>query len=591
MAEKLQEYRPYINNIDVKGDGIPDSKNENKIKDLARNFVENEIRHGINEKDLSKLLEKIKSLLERQDIERINLGETLKEEIKTETREKIDKESLVNEAKNMIYENLGINDDLNKNNPVENFLKGIIDELVVGNYELAIEIINTNGKIILSALEHLASWEGIKNIAKSLGKNVWDLLAGNAYEKGKSVAQLGLITTGVGATVAIGKKGFKMGMKQIVKFRGKSEIIAGSPKIKSVIYKTVSKVDELVPKKQLNFESFLVEDIAKLGNKERLEAGSFYLKKKLTPKQEKAVIEAHEVGNDRHGAGMNNYTPEELKQKAKILKKVGFNQNERKVLMEKGVCAKVSDDKIFQLEIKGENLNEQVDYLFKLAEGTRKDYDKLLTEIGSDSKPIKVLNSKDIPLKNRDKVIDKIKSDYEGKHPEMIRDILRGSIVYDDIYDLKKGLQLFKDSDKISIIHIKNRLNDINANDILLNIRFPNGFVGEVQLHIKETLRAKEFGFKLDKNIIDLTKMWTKEEGLLLEEIKEGKKGIRLLDKEINLPSNIENISGHGIYEITRSLGDSLIEKKLRDKLNDLQRELNLYARDLYKQRTGKKFN
>lgn len=591
MAEKLQEYRPYINNIDVKWDGIPDSKNENKIKDLARNFVENEIRHWINEKDLSKLLEKIKSLLERQDIERINLWETLKEEIKTETREKIDKESLVNEAKNMIYENLWINDDLNKNNPVENFLKWIIDELVVWNYELAIEIINTNWKIILSALEHLASWEWIKNIAKSLWKNVWDLLAWNAYEKWKSVAQLWLITTWVWATVAIGKKWFKMWMKQIVKFRWKSEIIAWSPKIKSVIYKTVSKVDELVPKKQLNFESFLVEDIAKLWNKERLEAGSFYLKKKLTPKQEKAVIEAHEVWNDRHWAWMNNYTPEELKQKAKILKKVWFNQNERKVLMEKWVCAKVSDDKIFQLEIKWENLNEQVDYLFKLAEWTRKDYDKLLTEIWSDSKPIKVLNSKDIPLKNRDKVIDKIKSDYEWKHPEMIRDILRWSIVYDDIYDLKKWLQLFKDSDKISIIHIKNRLNDINANDILLNIRFPNWFVWEVQLHIKETLRAKEFWFKLDKNIIDLTKMWTKEEWLLLEEIKEWKKWIRLLDKEINLPSNIENISWHGIYEITRSLWDSLIEKKLRDKLNDLQRELNLYARDLYKQRTWKKFN
>jgi hypothetical protein len=52
------------------------------------------------------LLEKIRILLQRQDIEKINLRESLKGQIQIETRERLDKEMLINEARTVIYESL-----------------------------------------------------------------------------------------------------------------------------------------------------------------------------------------------------------------------------------------------------------------------------------------------------------------------------------------------------------------------------------------------------------------------------------------------------------------------------------------------------
>ncbi len=60
---------------------------------------------------------------------------------------------MINEAKIMLYEKLWINDNHKNNSKIENFLKWIIDELVIWNYELAIEIYNTNWKVIIESLK------------------------------------------------------------------------------------------------------------------------------------------------------------------------------------------------------------------------------------------------------------------------------------------------------------------------------------------------------------------------------------------------------------------------------------------------------
>ncbi len=251
MSERYQEYNSFINSIDVKWDGIPDSKKENQIKDLARDYVKKAISNWISEAELKVLLEKIRILLQRQDIEKLNLQESLKGQIRIETRERLDKEMLINEAKTVIYESLWINNNLRKNSPIENFLKWITDELVIWNYELAIEIINTNGKVLLDSLKHIASWEWIKSIAKSLWKNVWDLFTWDAYERWKSVAQLWLITTWVSAWFVIWKKGLKLWIKQLTKLRPHKENIITSTEIKWVMKETWRKVEELLPKNEL----------------------------------------------------------------------------------------------------------------------------------------------------------------------------------------------------------------------------------------------------------------------------------------------------------------------------------------------------
>ncbi|MGE4443535.1 MAG: hypothetical protein AB7E37_00905 [Candidatus Altimarinota bacterium] len=203
---------------------------------------------------------------------------------------------MIQEAKTMIYEKLGINENQAQNSKTENFLKGIVDVLVIDNCDLAIEIYNTNGKVIIEALKALMSWEGIKQMAKALGESFVNLFTGNAYEKGKAVGELGLVGTGIGVTAVVGRKALKVGIKEVARLRVNKESLVKSPEIKGVISDTNKKVNEVIPKKQVDFNKMLVEDIAKLGDKERLEAGSFYLQRKLTPEQEKAIIKAHEVG-------------------------------------------------------------------------------------------------------------------------------------------------------------------------------------------------------------------------------------------------------------------------------------------------------
>ncbi len=124
---------------------------------------------------------------EKKDVERLNLTEELEWKIIQETREELDKEALIQQAKTILYEKLWIHENLYQNSKTENFLKWIVDVLVIDNYDLAIQIWQTNGKVIIDALKALMSWEWIKQMAKALWESVMNLFTGNAYEKWKAV--------------------------------------------------------------------------------------------------------------------------------------------------------------------------------------------------------------------------------------------------------------------------------------------------------------------------------------------------------------------------------------------------------------------
>lgn len=88
MAETLVNHNEYINRIDVKGDKIADSFAENQIKNKAKEYVEKKVQSWMSKEQLENLLKEIKQLLERQDIERVDLMTELKRKEVSEIKEK-----------------------------------------------------------------------------------------------------------------------------------------------------------------------------------------------------------------------------------------------------------------------------------------------------------------------------------------------------------------------------------------------------------------------------------------------------------------------------------------------------------------------
>jgi hypothetical protein len=131
----------------------------------------------------------------------------------------LDKEFLINGAKITLYEKLWIDNNLDNNSVIEKFLKWFVDELLIWNFELAIDVYNTWWKVLIDSLSKLASLEWLEQIAESLWESVETLLNWNAYNKWKSFAELWLVTTWVWLWVAVWKKWFKLWMKQISKLR------------------------------------------------------------------------------------------------------------------------------------------------------------------------------------------------------------------------------------------------------------------------------------------------------------------------------------------------------------------------------------
>ncbi len=219
-------------------------------------------------------MQNIKTLLERQDAEKINIREVLEQQVCKETRESLNKEALIVEAKTVVYEKCWIEEKEERNSKPKQFLKWIVDLLIIDNDDLAIEIYETNGKVIIEALKQLMSWEWIKQMAKAIGESIMNLFTWNAYEKWKAVWELGLVWTGIWVTAVLWKKAIKVWMKEIAKRRNKKEHSVWDPEMKEVILDTRSKIDEIIPKQELDVEKILAENLAKLWDIDRMKAGA-----------------------------------------------------------------------------------------------------------------------------------------------------------------------------------------------------------------------------------------------------------------------------------------------------------------------------
>ncbi len=241
-------YESINNNEGIIKQNIPSFNDaENNIKQNYENNLE-----GEGSDDLA-----LKQYKELQQLKKQKESPVLQE-----TKEWLDKEAMINEAKTMLYEKLWIDENQNNNSSFENFEKWIVDELVLNNYYLAIHVWETNWKIILDWLSQLASWEWLKQIAEAIWESFMSLFTWNAYEKWKVVAELWLIWTWIWAWVYIWKKTVKLWMKQISKLRVNKESLVNSPDVKEVVWETNSKVANIVPKREFDFENKLADNLS-----------------------------------------------------------------------------------------------------------------------------------------------------------------------------------------------------------------------------------------------------------------------------------------------------------------------------------------
>jgi hypothetical protein len=117
-----------------------------------------------------------------------------------------------------LYENLGIDKNTNANNIIKKFSKWIIDGLLVWNAEIIMLIKNEGIEKFMNTLwKQISTIEWIWQILKAVWLSLWDLATGDAYERGKSLAELGLITTGAGAAGSLAKYAGKHTIQASVK--------------------------------------------------------------------------------------------------------------------------------------------------------------------------------------------------------------------------------------------------------------------------------------------------------------------------------------------------------------------------------------
>ena len=112
-----------------------------------------------------------------------------------------------------IYSFVDINPDTDRNSSKNKFIKWFIDSVVIENAELAKQVIESTGKILLDMISQILSWEWLKQIAEWLKTSVMGIFSGDAYKFGKSTGELGLITIGSGVGGFLLKKAGKSAIK------------------------------------------------------------------------------------------------------------------------------------------------------------------------------------------------------------------------------------------------------------------------------------------------------------------------------------------------------------------------------------------
>ena len=102
------------------------------------------------------------------------------------------------------------------------------------------------------------------------------------------------------------------------------------------------------------------------------------------------------------------------------------------------------------------------------------------------------------PIKDEKRAAEKVATDYQGDWSKLL-DVVRASVAVDSIKDVKKTLDHLKKQGLELVRPPKNRfLNPTTEGyrDLMVNFKFSSGSIGELQLHAKPMLKAKNEGHK-----------------------------------------------------------------------------------------------
>lgn len=275
----------------------------------------------------------------------------------------------------------------------------------------------------------------------------------------------------------------------------------------------------------------------------------------------------------------------------KIVKNCESFKNKISEILDSFVQPNVSSQKLTQNIDSEKWIFQNIDSMYLKALESQIIFDWLIDFVAEKTSWIETLKSSKVWLKSLDWVVDKIYSQYDWFEIEKLTDLLRGSIVYDDIDNLNLWVEEILKNKSVKKAYVRNRMDNLLTNDIFLNIELENWFVCEIQLHVKETLQAKEKWYILPKEYINLDDFWIKEEHDFILKLSQNRQSWRNIDEWSFLPSNKDMISWHNLYKIRRSLWNTEFEKNLVFKLKILEEILNIYARELYEQRLFKKFS
>lgn len=107
------------------------------------------------------------------------------------------------------------------------------------------------------------------------------------------------------------------------------------------------------------------------------------------------------------------------------------------------------------------------------------------------------------PIKSRARVDEKAKTDYDGDYGQ-VRDLVRASVAVDSMDQLDDVVAKLKASGLKLAKQPKDRFADPTESgyrDIIMNVEYPNGHIGELQLHLKPILKAKGAGHKFYEEV------------------------------------------------------------------------------------------
>jgi hypothetical protein len=128
------------------------------------------------------------------------------------------------------------------------------------------------------------------------------------------------------------------------------------------------------------------------------------------------------------------------------------------------------------------------------------------------------------PPKGEKRAKEKVEADYGGDWSRLT-DAVRATIAVDTFDEVGKVMDTLRASGMQLAKKPKDRFQKptpVGYRDIMMNVKYPNGHIGELQVHIKSMLKVKEIGHKMYEKVRDIESKLakTKMEDLSKEEQK-----------------------------------------------------------------------